>query len=140
MAYSGVRLFAGKGFKGFVEERGCVILWGGERKMIHLTPAAVERVKLLMQKEHQAKALRVGVRGGGCSGLTYVLSLDADAPKEGDTVSEEAGVKIYMDLKSSLYIDETVIDYKEDVMTGGFEFHNPNAKKSCGCGTSFSAE
>jgi iron-sulfur cluster assembly protein len=107
--------------------------------MITLTTGALEEVKRLMAKEQKPNlALRVGVKGGGCSGLTYVLAIEEAAPKQYDTVIEQDGVKLLVDAKSHLYLDGTTIDYKNSLMGGGFEFQNPLAKKSCGCGTSFS--
>jgi iron-sulfur cluster assembly protein len=106
--------------------------------MITLSASAAEHVKKLIEKEQKPNlGLRIGVKGGGCSGLTYVLSIDETAPKQFDTVFEQEGLKIVVDAKSQLYLDGTTIDYKESVMGGGFEFNNPLAKKSCGCGTSF---
>ena len=108
--------------------------------MITLTPTAAQEVKRLMDKEEKPNlGLRIGVKGGGCSGLSYVLALDDATPKQYDTVFEHEGVKVLIDAKSHLYLDGTTVDYKTNMMGGGFEFNNPNAKKSCGCGTSFTA-
>jgi iron-sulfur cluster assembly protein len=108
--------------------------------MITLTPAARDEVKRLMAQEQKPNAaLRVGVKGGGCSGLSYVMALDDDAPKQYDQVFEDDGVKVLIDAKSHLYLDGLTIDFKSGLVGGGFEFQNPNAKKSCGCGTSFTA-
>jgi len=108
--------------------------------MITLTSLAAGEVKRLIEQEQKPDlALRVGIKGGGCSGMTYVLSLDEATPKEHDQVFEHEGVKLLIDAKSHLYLDGTTIDYKSALVGGGFEFHNPNAKKSCGCGTSFAA-
>ena len=108
--------------------------------MITLTPSATQEVKRLMDKEQKPNlGLRLGVKGGGCSGLSYVLALEEAAPKQYDTVFEQDGVKLLVDAKSQLYLDGMTVDFKSSVMGGGFEFQNPNAKKSCGCGTSFTA-
>ncbi len=108
--------------------------------MISLTEAAAQEVKRLIDKEQKSNlGLRIGVKGGGCSGLSYVLALDEATPKQYDTVFEQDGVKVLIDAKSHLYLDGTTIDYKTNLMGGGFEFSNPNAKKSCGCGSSFTA-
>ena len=110
--------------------------------MITLTPAAAQEVKRLMEKEQKPNlGLRLGVKGGGCSGLSYVLAIEevAATPKPFDSVFEQEGVKLVVDAKSQLYLDGTTIDYKNGLIGGGFEFQNPNAKKSCGCGTSFTA-
>jgi len=83
--------------------------------------------------------LRVGVRGGGCSGFSYTLDLDEQEPTESDEVIESHGVKIVCDMKSYLYLNGVEIDFKDEVMGRGFVFKNPNATSSCGCGSSFSA-
>jgi iron-sulfur cluster assembly protein len=106
--------------------------------MITLTPAAAQEVKRLIEKEQKPNlGLRVGVKGGGCSGMTYILAVEEAAPKQYDTVFEQEGLKVLVDAKSHLYLDGMTIDYKNGLVGGGFEFHNPLAKKSCGCGTSF---
>lgn len=106
--------------------------------MIALTPAAAQEVKRLMEKEQKPNlALRLGIKGGGCSGMTYVLALDDAAPKQYDEVFDQDGVKVLVDAKSHLYLNGMTIDFKNSLTGGGFEFTNPNAKKSCGCGTSF---
>lgn len=106
--------------------------------MITLTPQAAEEVKRLMTKENKPNlGLRVGVKGGGCSGFSYMLSLDEATPQQYDTVFEQDGIKVLIDAKSHLYLDGTTIDFKTSLMGGGFEFQNPLAKKSCGCGSSF---
>lgn len=108
--------------------------------MITFTPAAQGEVKRLITKEQKPNlALRVGVKGGGCSGLSYVMALEEDAPKQYDQVFDQEGFKVLIDAKSHLYLDGLTIDFKSGLMGGGFEFQNPNAKKSCGCGTSFTA-
>ena len=108
--------------------------------MITLTSTAAQEVKRLMEKEQKPNlGLRLGVKGGGCSGMSYVLALDEATPKQYDTLFEQEGIKVLVDAKSHLYLDGTTIDYKTNLMGGGFEFNNPNAKKSCGCGTSFTA-
>ena len=107
--------------------------------MITLTPAAQQEVKRLIDKEQKPNlGLRIGVKGGGCSGMSYVLSLDEATPKQYDTVFEQDGIKVLIDAKSHLYLDGTTVDFKNSLMGGGFEFSNPLAKKSCGCGHSFS--
>ena len=106
--------------------------------MLTLTPTATQEVKRLIEKEQKPNlALRIGVKGGGCSGMTYVLAIEEATPKQYDTIFEQEGVKVLIDAKSHLYLDGTTVDYKSSVMGGGFEFQNPLAKKTCGCGTSF---
>ena len=108
--------------------------------MITVTPAAAEEAKRLIAKEQKPNlGLRVGVKGGGCSGFSYVLGIEEATPKQYDTIFEQEGLKVIVDAKSHLYLDGTTIDFKNSLMGGGFEFLNPNAKKSCGCGSSFSA-
>ena len=107
--------------------------------MITFTPTALQEVKRLIEKEQKPNlALRVGVKGGGCSGFSYQMGLEEAVPKAYDTVLEQDGIKVLVDAKSHLYLDGTMIDYKAGLMGGGFEFQNPLAKKSCGCGHSFS--
>lgn len=104
---------------------------------IQLTPAAIEEVKRMMAKEKKENAgLRVGVKGGGCSGLSYFL--DFDQKKEKDCEFDFSGVKVYMDPKSDLYLNGTTLDYVDSLQEKGFRFINPNASKTCGCGESFS--
>jgi iron-sulfur cluster assembly protein len=105
-----------------------------------LTPKAAEKIKAVFveQKMPEGSCLRIGVKGGGCSGFSYVLDVTRD-PAEGDEVFESNGVRIVADLKSYLYLSGTTIDYDDALLKGGFVFHNPNAKRSCGCGASFSA-
>ena len=107
--------------------------------MITLTPQALNQVKQLIAQEKQpGAALRVGVKGGGCSGLTYMMGFDV-ATREQDVTYEQDGVKIVVDPKSHLYLDGTTIDFQGGLGGQGFAFSNPNAKTSCGCGTSFQA-
>ena len=106
---------------------------------VSLTPVAVNRVKELMTAQKLDSAfLRMGVRGGGCSGMTYDLQFDSELRKH-DKQFEVDGVKVVVDVKSYLYLNGTTLDYVTQGLTGGFTFVNPNAKSSCGCGTSFTA-
>ena len=109
-----------------------------ETAAITLTEAAVVRVRLLMERKGgQASSLRIGVRGGGCSGLSYYLEL-VDAPRAGDTVLEIGGLTVVVDPKSLKHITGLVLDYStQNLLEGGWKFSNPNAARSCGCGTSF---
>src|SRR6266478_2283574 len=98
----------------------------------------VKEVRRMMQKEGvEAAGLRVGVKGGGCSGLSYNLTFESQS-RTGDKVFERDGVKLFCDLKSYIYLNGTVLDFDSGLMGKGFVFMNPNAKKSCGCGSSFS--
>lgn len=105
---------------------------------VHITETAADQVrKLSAQQNHSEHTLRVAVQGGGCSGLTYKLSLEPeDLP--GDKVFEEHGVKLVVDAKSVIYLVGTELDFSGGLNGKGFTFSNPNAKKTCGCGTSFS--
>ncbi|MBI3996764.1 MAG: iron-sulfur cluster assembly accessory protein [Candidatus Omnitrophica bacterium] len=106
--------------------------------MITLTQTAAQEARRLIEQESKPNlGLRIGVKGGGCSGMTYVLGIEDATPKQYDTTFEQDGIKILIDAKSHLYLDGTTIDYKNAIMGGGFQFNNPLAKKSCGCGTSF---
>ena len=81
--------------------------------------------------------LRLGVQGGGCSGLSYNIQFDSH-PAERDRIFQFGDVRVFIDPKSFIYLNGMVVDYEETLMKQGFVFHNPNAQKSCGCGSSFS--
>ncbi len=106
--------------------------------VVTLTPAAISRVKHLISKKPEPDlALRIGVKGGGCSGLSYVLSLDAER-KANDLTYEMDGIVVLVDPKSARFIAGTTIDFSiKNLLEGGWVFNNPNAQRSCGCGTSF---
>ncbi len=105
---------------------------------LQLTETAVSQVKRLMEGQGNPELkLRVGVKGGGCSGMSYTLALDTQQ-REGDEAFSFDDVTVLVDMKSYLYLNGTTLDYVEDVMGGGFKFENPNAERSCGCGSSFS--
>ncbi|MCA9273139.1 MAG: iron-sulfur cluster insertion protein ErpA [Phycisphaerales bacterium] len=102
--------------------------------------AAKEIASIIEQQEldKDAVRLRVGVKGGGCSGFSYVLDL-TETQKETDEVFEQHGIKVVCDPKSLLYLNGTTVDFKDELMGRGFVFNNPNASTTCGCGSSFSA-
>jgi iron-sulfur cluster assembly accessory protein len=102
--------------------------------------AASELQSMLVENDKTEAALRVWVAGGGCSGLSYGMALDENAPDEGDVVLSDRGVKIYIDSLSLRYMSGSVVDYIDDVLGGGFKIENPKAVKSCGCGSSFSTD
>ena len=107
-------------------------------EQIDLTENAVKRIKAILSGENKPDhGLRVSVVGGGCSGMSYNLSFD-DNIGEFDKIFEIKGVKIFCDLKSWLYVKGTTIDFSDDLLSGGFKIENPNAERTCGCGTSFS--
>lgn len=108
--------------------------------MIHVTEKAAVKIRELLAKEGvptESGGLRIGVRGGGCSGLTYAMRLEA-APRTRDNIIEEFGVRVFVDPKSYAYLSETTLDYQESLIRNGFVFQNPQAARTCGCGTSFS--
>lgn len=109
---------------------------------ILLTESAAKEIKSIISEQSlpaETTRLRVGVKGGGCSGFSYVLDLVEDAPGETDETMESNGVQIVCDMKSYLYLNGAEIDFKDEVMGRGFVFKNPNATSSCGCGHSFQA-
>lgn len=106
--------------------------------LIEVTPKAVAKIREIFAKHSVQGGLRLGVLGGGCSGLSYQFKFDAkERPK--DYVLTFEDVRIFVDPKSLLYLKGMTLDYKETLMQSGFAFDNPNAKKACGCGTSFTA-
>ena len=106
---------------------------------ITLTKNAAKRVNAILNGENKkGYALRVTVNGGGCSGMSYNLTFD-NQQKEFDKIYESNGVKIFCDIKSWIYVKGTEIDFSDDLLSGGFKLNNPNANRTCGCGTSFSA-
>jgi iron-sulfur cluster assembly protein len=107
---------------------------------VQLTDRAVKRVRIAMAKEgisSEEGGLRLGVMGGGCSGLSYSIKFDT-RPRERDRVFEFDGVRVFVDPKSFLYLSGMTLDYEETLMRQGFNFINPNSSRSCGCGSSFS--
>ena len=108
-------------------------------KSVQLTPSAIKEVKRLMQdQKHADAALRVGVKNGGCSGMEYVMSFEPP-PGPHDQVFEVEGLRVVVDAKSALFLIGTTLDFVDSLQESGFKFANPNAKQTCGCGTSFSA-
>lgn len=108
-----------------------------DNETINMTSTAVEKVqKLLEERSLTAHGLRVFVSGGGCSGMQYGMSLEAD-PREFDNVVDAGGVKLFVDPTSMMYLSGARIDYVDNLMGGGFRIDNPNAVSTCGCGHSF---
>ncbi len=106
---------------------------------ITVTDKALARIKQLMEKrDHAPKGLRVGVKGGGCTGFQYLFEFADEDPKAHDKVFEFDGVKVFCDPKSYLFLNGTELDYVETLMESGFKFQNPNVKSTCGCGSSVS--
>jgi iron-sulfur cluster assembly protein len=111
---------------------------------IHVTRAAIEKVRQAFAREgvsgsgFEEAGLRLGVLGGGCSGLSYQFKFDRK-PRATDHIFTFDGVRVFVDPKSMLFLNGMTLDYKESLMQSGFAFDNPLAKRACGCGTSFSA-
>jgi iron-sulfur cluster assembly protein len=106
--------------------------------MISITERAAQEVRRIVSEQNLPKetVLRVGVKGGGCSGFSYTLGFD-DNITPTDQIAELGGVKVVSDPKSFLYLNGTQIDFEDNLMGRGFKFGNPNASKTCGCGESF---
>ena len=107
---------------------------------VQLTEKAVEQIRLIQEKEKdklEGHVLRVSVVGGGCSGMSYRMGF-VEAPTGSDQVIERDGVRLAIDPKSLLYLKGTTIDFTDGLEGKGFTFNNPNAKRTCGCGSSFS--
>lgn len=101
--------------------------------------AAKEILRIMIEnKIPETYGLRIGVKGGGCSGLTYTLGFDAEE-KEGDMVINQEEIRLFVDGKSLFYLSGTTLDFSDGLNGKGFIFNNPNATKTCGCGESFSA-
>lgn len=107
--------------------------------MVRVTETAAGKIRELMHREGRPDehGLRLKVIGGGCSGLQYQLDFD-EAVRADDSVVEAHGVRVFVDLKSALFLTGTELDYDDGLMGTGFRFNNPNAKNQCGCGESFS--
>jgi iron-sulfur cluster assembly accessory protein len=111
---------------------------GMDAPPVLLTPKAVEMVKDAMQREGLGGyGIRIGVMGGGCAGFQYSMDFE-QAAKDGDVTFEQDGVKLYVDPMSSMYLQGVTVDYVVGLQGAGFKFVNPNAKTTCGCGSSFS--
>lgn len=111
----------------------------GTEKTISVTPKAVQKIRDAFAKQGvTGGGLRLGVLGGGCSGLSYQFKYDPK-PRPTDNVFQFEDVRVFVDPKSMVFLDGMTLDWKDSLMQSGFAFDNPHAKKSCGCGTSFSA-
>jgi iron-sulfur cluster assembly protein len=104
--------------------------------LIEITPTAVDKIRKTLAANHVQGGFRLGVIGGGCSGLSYKFKLES-APRPTDNIFEYDGVKVFVDPKSYEYLKGLTLDYRESLLESSFVFHNPNAKKSCSCGKSF---
>jgi iron-sulfur cluster assembly protein len=108
---------------------------------LQVTDRAIKRIRVAMAKEGvspEEGGLRLGVMGGGCSGLSYSIKFDS-RPRERDRIYNFDGVRVFVDPKSFLYLHGMTLDYEETLMRQGFNFINPNSSRSCGCGSSFSS-
>lgn len=104
---------------------------------VTITDEAARRLAAMLQRDGRENAfLRIGLKGGGCSGLEYVTEIQEE-PRENDLVLEMEGLTVRCDPKSAKFLSGAVLDYSGNLMSGGFQFKNPNAARSCGCGTSF---
>jgi len=113
----------------------------GAQGGLQVTDRAVKRIRIAMAKEGvspEEGGLRLGVMGGGCSGLSYSIKFDT-RPRERDRIYDFDGVRVFVDPKSFLYLHGMTLDYEETLMRQGFNFINPNSSRSCGCGSSFSS-
>jgi iron-sulfur cluster assembly protein len=111
------------------------------QKGIEVTDRALKRIRVAMAKEGVSPTeggLRLGITGGGCSGLSYNIRFDTQ-PRERDRIYNFDNVRIFVDPKSFIYLHGMILDYEETLMRQGFNFINPHSTKSCGCGSSFSA-
>lgn len=110
----------------------------GVTEDINVTDKALSEIKRIMKENNipENYSLRIGVKGGGCSGFTYTLGFDAES-KPTDNVIDKDGVTIIIDMKSFLYLTGTELDYTDGLQGRGFIFNNPNATRTCGCGSSF---
>ncbi|MBY0504544.1 MAG: iron-sulfur cluster assembly accessory protein [Bryobacteraceae bacterium] len=106
--------------------------------MVSVTPKAVGKIREAFSREGVVGGLRLGVLGGGCSGLSYQFKFDAK-PRTNDNVLAFDDVQVFVDPKSMIFLNGMTLDWKDSLMHSGFVFENPNAKKACGCGTSFTA-
>jgi iron-sulfur cluster assembly accessory protein len=111
---------------------------GMDAPPVSLTPKALEMIKDAMQREGLGDhGIRVGVMGGGCAGFQYAMDFEKE-PKDGDMTVEQGGVRLFIDPMSSMYLQGVTIDYVQGLQGAGFKFNNPNARTTCGCGSSFS--
>lgn len=109
-------------------------------KLVTVTPKAAEKITAFMKEEAEhPEYLRIYVQGGGCSGLSYGMGFEAK-PEDDDLVIEESGIKLLIDSYSQDHLKGANVDYIESLMGSGFKINNPNVKKSCSCGSSFSTE
>jgi len=108
--------------------------------MITISQTAAHKIRTLMARQGVTEGgLRVGIKGGGCSGLSYTFAWEKQARTGDEVFAGPDGARIFVDRKSLLYLNGTVLDYDTSLISKGFVFNNPNAKSTCGCGSSFGA-
>ena len=105
---------------------------------LSVTESAKQRLREIFAKNEGVQALRVGIRGGGCSGFSYLYELEKGDSKEGDKIFEFDEIKVYVDTKSYFYLNGTELDFVDELMGKRFQFNNPNVSSTCGCGESIS--
>jgi len=105
---------------------------------LSVTESAKQRLREIFAKNEDVQALRVGIRGGGCSGFSYLFELEKGDSKEGDKIFEFDEIKVYVDAKSYFYLNGTELDFVDELMGKRFQFNNPNVSSTCGCGESIS--
>jgi iron-sulfur cluster assembly accessory protein len=111
------------------------------QSQITLTERAASELKgMLVENKKEGAALRVWVAGGGCSGLSYGMAIDDGEPEEGDVIMNDQDIRIFVDGLSLKYMAGSVVEFVDDTLGGGFKIENPNAVRSCGCGSSFSVD
>ena len=111
------------------------------KRLLSIAPAAAEFARFkLGQRGTPNAAVRLGIKGGGCSGFSYVIEFSDDPPRAKDIVNELEGVRFYIDKKSLVYLAGSLLDYEKTLMFQGFKFRNPNEATSCGCGHSFTVK
>jgi iron-sulfur cluster assembly protein len=108
-------------------------------KVVHVTPKAVAKIRAAFAREGVMGGLRLGVLGGGCSGLSYQFKFAPEARPRDHVFEFEGDVRVFVDPKSIIFLDGMTLDWQDSLMQSGFVFNNPHATKNCGCGTSFSA-
>lgn len=114
---------------------------GAKKLPLTLTDAAVEAARMALNKRGTPDAaIRLGIKGGGCSGFSYVIEYEDDPPRARDRSFEFEGVRVIIDKKSLVYLMGTVLDFEKTLMKQGFKFRNPNEATSCSCGTSFTVK
>lgn len=105
--------------------------------MLTVTERAAEKALQLAERDGKPPVLRIGVRGGGCSGMSYFMDFEVREARETDHRMEVAGLTVLVDPKSAKFLEQTELDFDTKILSGGFRFNNPQAKRSCSCGESF---